>query len=74
MKWEAKIAHPKPMYFLIEREILKDTSGIGEEAFRLYAYGDEESSYDDLQDTLEWAMEVAREESGVPLDAWRRVE
>jgi hypothetical protein len=39
--------------------------------FYIYAFEDERCTHDHLQDTLELAKECAREELGVPEDAWR---
>jgi hypothetical protein len=39
--------------------------------FYVYAFEGERCTHDYLQDTLEFAKKCAREEFGVPEDAWR---
>ncbi len=66
MKWISNYKHPKGLNFEIEYD---EFAG-----YYFYANEDETNIYDDLQDTLEVAKEVALEEFGVPIDSWKQVE
>lgn len=66
MKWIAEIKEPVPMRLIIEHDKLA--------GYYLYVYKNGHGIRDDLQDTLEWAMRVALNDYGVPLDAWQQVE
>lgn len=70
MKWKANPEFLKPRYFEIEHD-----PAVG---FYLYVFveGKYDGKYIDnyLQDTLKIAMEQARDDLGVPLDAWIKVE
>jgi len=64
MKWIAHINKPRKIDF----EIVYDES-VG---YYLYVYDSNDiESKDELQDTLEIAMQVAKEDFNVPIDAWK---
>ncbi len=66
MYWIAETTYPKLL-----RYVIKVDSKAG---FYTYVYEDKRVIYDDLQDTLEIAKEVASEKFGVPPDGWKTVD
>lgn len=66
MKWIADIVSEDKWQFEIEHD-----ENVG---YYLYIWKNDKGIADYLQDTLEIAMEQARDDFGVPLEAWKRVE
>lgn len=66
MKWIASSHFPKPMHYEIEHDLVA--------GFYLYVFENGKCIRDYLQDTLEVAMECARDDFGVTKDAWVKVE
>jgi hypothetical protein len=66
MKLRAFCETLKPRHFEIE-----DARPAG---FYIYVFEGDRCVRDDLQDTLEIAIESAFEDYGVPKDAWKKVE
>jgi hypothetical protein len=66
MKLVANPEKLKPRHFVIEQD---EAAG-----FYLYVYENDRCIRDDLQDTLEVAIDVALEDFGVPKDSWKRVD
>jgi len=75
MKFISNFKHPKGLTFKIEHTNLFDTNdNIVGEGYYLYVYDkDGFNSIDDLQDTLNFAKEVAFEDFGAPMDSWKEV-
>ena len=76
MKWITNITKPKPLSFIIKKEILYNMTD-NKEVVAYYLYVYDESGFcffDDMQDTLQWAKTVALEDFHVPMDAWKQVE
>ena len=65
MKWHAPSELNKSRYYEIEQDPL-----VG---FYLYVFEDGKCIYDDLQDTLEFAMECAWKDYGVRRETWELV-
>lgn len=65
MKWLANSESLKPRYYEIECDQYF--------GFYLYVFDGDKCVYDDLQDTLEIAMECALEDYDVPIAAWKKV-
>ena len=66
-KWRAiDIFIDPPRYYEIEQDL-----AVG---FYLYVYEHNRCMYDTLQDDLDMAMRCARDDFGVPMDAWKKVE
>lgn len=90
MRWKSEYKHPDGLYFIIERQVLRNvTDQKDEDGFYLYGYthadtfnmdlnnpGGECTSHqmDYLQDTLEMAQGYALEDFGIPLDSWVEIE
>jgi len=76
MKWIASITTPKKMRFEISKTLLKSLTPNEPDAYGYYLYVCEENrcTYDYLQDTLEIAIEQAKDRFGIPPNAWERVE
>ena len=66
MKWRANPDFLTPRHFEIKHDPLA--------GFYLYVYDGERCVRDDLQDSLEIAIECALEDYNVPKDAWIKVE
>ena len=66
MKWKADSESLKPRYYEIRQDSPVD--------FVVFAYENGKVIYDYLQDDLDMAMRCARDEFGVPMDAWKKVE
>ena len=67
MKWRAiDVFIDPPRYYEIDYD-----PAIG---YYLYVFENDKCMYDDLQFTLEIAMECALDDFGVPLDAWIKIE
>jgi len=66
MKWSAQPEFLKPRYF----EIKQDPAA----GFYLYVYEDGKCLFDQLQDTLEIAIECAQEDYNVPKNSWKKIE
>lgn len=76
MKWIAQTTQPKQLKLEIVEELLKSLTPKEPDtyAYHLYVWETGEGIEDQLQDTLESAIEQAEEDFGVPKDAWKKVE
>lgn len=69
MEWIADIEFPQKLH-----GVIKDKGTIeNPELYYLYIYKNGKCIWDDLQDTLEFAQEIAFEKYAFPLSAWTRV-
>lgn len=66
MKWQARSESFKSRYYEIERD-----PSVG---FYFYVFDSGKCIRDYLQDTLEIATECAKEDYGVPKNAWKEIE
>ena len=63
MRWTAETTYPKRLTYAIEHDEF-----VG---FYLYVYDGGRCIHDDLQDTLDFAKEVAFEKFSVPMNSWK---
>jgi hypothetical protein len=65
-RWEAKLLGDNSKKILIDED---EVAG-----FFLYVYDNDKCTYDGLQDTFEFAVEVANEKFGVERSSWIQVD
>lgn len=76
MKWIAEVNSPRKLRGIIKEEEFHNlTDNTYVDWYYLFVYENDnpEPVWDDLQDTLEAAKEIALEELSIPLNAWVQV-